>query len=164
MVFLPIPLFFQVLSDLLDGLAVGQPVEPSGLDHVSVFDKRVGHGLFIQLAFLGMNDDPHGQIVFPGEIQVPLVVSGHGHDRSGPVFQEDEIRHPDRDLFFSQGVHRVTAREYALFLRSVGGTDVFVDPALLPDEFEHLGLLRRPCAKLLGHGVFRREDHERGPE
>ena len=44
----------------------------------------------------GMDDDRDRKAVLLRELEVPLIVAGHTHDRARAVLDQHEIRHPDR--------------------------------------------------------------------
>ena len=48
-------------------------------------------GVGIKRLAFGLDDHQDIQIVFFGEIKIPLVVGRNGHDRAGPVFHEGKI-------------------------------------------------------------------------
>ena len=81
------------------------------------------------------HDDPDRQIELPGELEIALVVRGHGHDRARAVLAQHEIGDPDR--------HRFT-REW------VDGTSPCVESLLL-DRATHpcCAVLRSECLHLL---------------
>jgi hypothetical protein len=91
------------------------------------------------------------------EVEVALVVRGHGHDRARPVVGEHVVGDVDGQPLAVHGVDRVQAREDAGLLRRSGPLD---------------RLLRRRAPHVLAHLagvdarhelVLRREDEERRP-
>ena len=55
------------------------------------------------------DDDLDRQIELAGELEVALVVRGHGHHRAGAVVAEDEVRDPDGHRLLRERVDRAEA-------------------------------------------------------
>jgi hypothetical protein len=98
-----------------------------------------------------------------GELEIPLIVAGYGHDGAGPVLHQHVIRDPDWDALSGSGVLAVSSGE---------------DPGLglvrlLPRDHIHPGhavAVRFHSVPLFRGGdrvherMFRREHHVGGPE
>ena len=66
-----------------------------------------------------------GQAVLGRELEVAVVVSGHGHDRARAVSRQHVVGHPHGDLAAVYRVDGVRAREHArLFLDGAGAVDL----------------------------------------
>ena len=110
-----------------------------------------------------VDDDAHGQLEGAREVEVALVVRGHGHDRAVAVVGEHVVGGPDRHALAVHGVHGVALEEDAR-LRALGrqaidvalaahGVEVVLEPG------PHLGGC--PGRELGGELGVGRDDHER---
>ena len=73
-----------------------------------------------------------------GELEVALVVAGHGHDRAGAVAHQHVVGDPDRDRLAVDGIDRVGAGEHAgLVLGQVGAVEVALAPRPDRDTLRH---------------------------
>ena len=57
------------------------------------------------------NNGTNRQTELAGELEVPLIAKGNGHDRAGSVPHQDVISNPDRDPLVIDRVDRVRASE-----------------------------------------------------
>ena len=105
----------------------------------------------------------HRQVELLRELEIPLVVRGHGHDRSGAVAHHDVVGDPDGDLFLIHRVDGVSSGEDAgLVLVEVAAVHVGLARAVI-DVGGDGGLL--PGGRDRGdERVLRREDHVSGSE
>ena len=113
-------------AELLRGLALamlGQIFGDGGLGRAALHaGKRagvhqdavllVGLGEAAGRKFLPRGLDHHLDrlAVFPGELEVPLVVGRHRHDRAGAVAHEHKIGHENGHVPAGDGVHAVARR------------------------------------------------------
>ncbi len=74
--------------------------EPPGT--VVGFLQRVG----FEFSALGLHHDRHGELVFPRELEVALIVTRHPHHRAGPVLAQHEVRDPDRNRPIGERIDR----------------------------------------------------------
>ena len=112
---------FQRVGDGLLGVFVGQAVEFAGVhEHAG---SGIGFGQIFgserRFAF-GLDNHDALHAVLLGEVEVALVVGGHGHNRAGAVFGKDEVAEPNRNLTAREGVEAVGAGEDAFFFEAVG--------------------------------------------
>ena len=136
--------------------ALGQPVERARVDQLPVARRR-DPGLR-RVGLAGLHHDPHRQPEGPGEVQVALVVRGHGHDRAGAVVGQHVVGGPDRDPLAVDRVDRVPAQEHTGLL-ALGGLPLDVG------QLAHLGQVGLQLAALLrGADLLRQRrvgrDHE----
>ena len=110
-----------------------------------------------------VDDDAHGQVERPCEVEVALVVRGHGHDRAVAVVGEHVVGGPDRQALAVHRVHRISLEEHA-GLRAIGREAI--DVALgahrvevVAEALSHLGGC--PADELGGELGVGRHDHER---
>ena len=61
----------------------------------------------------GVYNDLNGQPECSGEVEVALIVRGHGHDRAGAVVGQHIVRCPHLDAFTVDRVDRVALQEHA---------------------------------------------------
>ena len=94
----------------------GKAAAGAGVHRGAVALERRRHRRRVQLAPRRAHDDRDRQPVLLRELEVALVVRGHGHHRPGAVLHQHEVRGPDRDLRAGQRVHRVRPGEDALLL------------------------------------------------
>ena len=112
----------------------------------------------------GLDHDADGERVLLREVEVALVVGGHGHDGARAVAHEDEVAHPDRDELAGEGVRGVASGEDALLL------DLALEarpPILAPqalDRREGLLLPGRSLDQALDPRVLGGQHHEGGAE
>src|SRR5699024_6167947 len=103
----------------------------------------------------------HGQVHGAGEVQVALVVRGHGHDRAGAVVGQYVVGGPHRYLFAADRVGGPHTQVHA-GLGTLGGQPVDVGglAGLGQVGLEGLPLLR--CHDLCGQGGVGGHHHEGG--
>ena len=153
-------LVLQDGGDRGDRLGLDHPVERPGVHQLAVARGR-DPGLR-RVRQPGVHHDPDVQPVGAGEVQVPLVVRGHRHDRPGAVVGQHVVGGPHRDQLAVDRVDRVPAEEDAGLL-AFGGLPL--DVGQLPDLFHvgaELGQAVRG-ADLLGQRRVGRHHEERGP-
>src|SRR5437867_996308 len=146
---------------LADGFLGVETVERSTVDELAGTFVRGLHRRAVERLALGLDDDPHRQAVLARELEVALVVSGHGHDRPRAVAHEDEVSHPDRNALAAEGVRGVAAGEDTLLLDLPGLARAAV---LAPEPLDGLagrGFLRRARDERVDAGVLGGHDHER---
>ena len=157
----------QVGGDPGDALlGGGQAVVAAGVDQHALVAHGLGQGRPVQrlLPRPGLDHDPHRQVVLAGEIEVALVVGGHGHDRAGAVLPEHVVGDPDRDQLAVDRVDGVRAEEHALLV-ALGREPLDLGLAADPlQEGPELGLPLGPGDQPLGQRVLGGEHEERGPE
>ena len=109
------------------------------LDEGQLLGIRVAIG---GVAFAARHDD-HANVesVFLGELVVPLVVRGDGHDGAGAVVHEDVVGDPDGHRFV---VERIDGEASGVDAMLVDGAHVadFLGLALFGDHFVNLGAQR----------------------
>ena len=111
----------------------------------------------------GLDDGPDGDAEGLRELEVAVVVGGHGHDGAGAVADEDVVGDPDRDGLAGDGVDRVAAGEDAgLGLGQVGAVQVALARGLLAVLRDGVLLLRRGDA--VDQRVLRGQHHVRRAE
>lgn len=102
--------------------SLGRAVEFAGL-HEHARGAGTGFGQIFgserRFAF-GLDNHDALHAVLLGEVEVALVVGGHGHNRAGAVFGKDEVAEPNRNLTAREGVEAVGAGEDAFFFEAVG--------------------------------------------
>ena len=148
------PLLQPLDGPFLGGGDVGDPVEPLAVDLGAV--AQVG----LALPALGRLDRTHdGQPVGDGEVPVPLVLRGHGHDRPRPVAHEHVLGQVDGDGLAVEGVgHGAAGEDAPLLQRPLRGLALDLRlPAYPLYELRHLP------AVLFGrqsphHGMLGRHD------
>ena len=81
----------------------GQAIETARIDHDAIADERLGQGRLRR--FARRRDDAHdGEVEGARELEVALVVPGHGHDGARAIVHEHVVRHPDG---YGGSIHRV---------------------------------------------------------
>ena len=86
-------------------------IDQGAIAHIGLGQRRV------DVLFGARHHTADLQIHGLGEVEVALVVAGHGHDRTGAVLHEYVVGDPDGDGQARGRVQAVPAREYAgLFL------------------------------------------------
>ncbi len=153
----------QPLDDRLLPLIGRQTRELRGVDEALLLGVRDVSPV-LPLSALGRDDDLHRQVVAARELEVALVVRGHGHDRPGPVLHEDVVGDPDRKPLTVHGIRHERAREDAgLLLLGICalGRGAGARPA---DVLQDLGLVRRPGDEPGHQRMLRREHEERRTE
>ena len=110
----------------------------------------------------GVDDDLDRQVEGAGEVEVALVVRGHGHDGAVAVVGEHVVGGPDRQPLAVDRVDRVALEEDA-GLRTVGA--LALDVGLALDALEvvleaHAHLGRRARGELGGQVAVGRDDEE----
>ena len=108
------------------------------------------------------DDLPDRELVAAGELEVALVVGGHGHDRAGPVLHQHVVGDEHRDPLAVDGVDDGAAEPDA-------GLLAFVVPALAGrfaerggDVVADLRGVRRALDQAVEIGVLGSEDEEGG--
>ena len=128
-----------------------------------VGDVRVGHPLGVVLAARGGHDAPDRQPELARELEVALVVRGHGHDGAGPVGGQHVVRDPDGDPLAVDRVDRLRAdRHPGLLALGRQALDLGL-PAGLVDVGVDVGLAVGR-GQLLDQRMLGRQDHEGRPE
>ena len=106
----------------------------------------------------------NGQIILPGELEIPLVVGRHRHHRAGAVLHEHEIGHINGHLDAGDGVRAKAPGEHPLLgdLLQDAPAAVLGPPVL--HEVPHRLFLAGALGQGQGQGVLRGQAHEGGPE
>ena len=107
----------------------------------------------------GAND---GQLERLGEVPVPLVLSGHGHDRARAVAHQDIVGDPYLDPLTGGGVRGIDAGEHAgLVLGFRYAIDVGAAQRLgdIVGQCRDRSFRARLIQNLLHKRMFRRDDH-----
>ncbi len=113
-----------------------------------------------QLLALRLDDDLDGDVVLAGELEVALVVGGHGHHGARAVFHQRVVGHPERYLLAVDGVDDVAAGEDALLDQRVREAGHLGLLAGVGDELQH-GLLILGAGHEVRYGrVLGSERHE----
>ena len=101
----------------------------------------------------------------PGEAPVALVVSGHRHDRTGAIGNQDVVRQPDRDLLLVGRVHggHALERDAGNFLRQVRAFDLALVRGGVYVGADFVGV-RDAVHQFPNKRVLRRQDHIRRAE
>ena len=146
-------------GDRGDRLGLGQPVDRAGVHQRAVARGRDPGLRRVRLP--GVHHDPDVEPVGAGEVQVPLIVRGHRHDRPGAVVGQHVVGRPHRDPLAVHRVDRVPAQEDPGLL-AFGG--LALDVGQLPDLL-HVGAQLGQAiggADLLGQRRVGRHHEERG--
>ncbi len=146
------------------GVFIGHAVESPGVDHDSFTGIGLVHGGAFQRLPFGLNHHDDLQAVFSGEVEIPLVVGRHRHDRTGAVFHEREIGGVDRHAAAAHGVEAVGPDEHPFFFVGFHGPVGAVQKGHPVHEFGHRRLLFRGLRQLGDQRMLRRQAHEGGPE
>ena len=143
-------------------LARGHPVQRPGVDH----DAFLGPGLFQVVGAADGTvrrlDHQHDrQVELFGELEVALVVRGHGHDGAGAVAHHHVVGNPDGNARFVDRVDRIAAGEDTSL--NVGAFEAFelASAAGCLDVGLH-GLLLLGRGQGIDQVVLWCQDHERG--
>ena len=151
---------FEVCRDGVQRLHVLHAVEAPGIHQNALFDIGLLHGLGVQGPVRRLNHHDEGQAVLLGELEVALVVGGHGHDAAGAVVGQHEIRGEDGHSLVG---HRVQAmgieKNPFLFIvfRRPHHLVLLLD---LVDERPHLLFPGFPLHQLHDERVLRGDEHE----
>ena len=95
-----------------------QPRVRPGIHQPPVGRKRFAHPIDPQRRPVErLHHNLQRQMIFFGELIIPLVMRRHAHQRAGPVFRQHKIRHPNRNLRARIRIHRKPPGEKSLFLR-----------------------------------------------
>ena len=135
----PALLLYEIGNPLL-ALGAGQAVEPAGVHLRSIV--HVGLGQLATVPVRRRDDDPDGQVVLRGKLEVALIVRRDPHHDAGAVGEQDIVADQDGHAVPIQPVDRVGAGEYA-------GLDLLGRQPLdlgLPAGLVDVGLDFRPCA------------------
>ena len=117
----PRPALGEPGGDLLDRLGRGEAVELAGVDQDLVLGV-LDVGARPTLLGVGRLDDlADRQVERLGEVEVALVVRGHGHDRAGAVLHQHVVGDEDRDLLAVDGVGDGAAEGDPGLLALLGG-------------------------------------------
>ncbi|SIM62414.1 Uncharacterised protein [Mycobacteroides abscessus subsp. abscessus] len=125
----PCALVLQQLHGAGDRGGLVQSVQRPGAGEHAV--PGGGHAADRGVLLPGVHDGAHRQVEGAGEVQIPLVVGRHGHDRPGPVVGQHVVRGPHGHGLPRQRVQRVTTGEHAGLL-PVGGLPLDVREGLDP--------------------------------
>ena len=177
----------EQFDDARDRVRLAEPVERTRVDHPSVAARarcrsRPGRAAEISplVELLGrddrdgardgrvrVDDHPHGQAELDREVEVALVVGGHGHDRAVPVVGQHVVGGPDRDPLPVDRVDRRSGRGGRRSSRgSASCRSISVDFCTCSRYSANAactsgGRLGRQLRRQLGVG---RDDHERRAE
>ena len=122
-------------------------------------DVRVRHPLGVVLAARSGHDAPDRQPELARELEVALVVRGHGHDGAGPVGGQHVVRDPDGDPLAVDRVDRLRAdRHPGLLALGRQALDLGLPPRPLDIGPHRLAVLG--SGHLVHERVLRRQDHE----
>ena len=110
------------------------------------------------------DDDADGQRVLARELEVALVVRGHGHDGAGAVLGEHEVGDPDRHLLAGERVQRRAAGVEAFFLDGAGAAGLPVERAELRDLLAKRRRVGALGGEAVDQRVLGRQQHEGGAE
>src|SRR5262249_48676977 len=81
--------------------------------------ERLSHSRAVErLAIERLNHNANGQVVLFTKFEVTPVVRRDGHNCSGAVLHQDEVPHPDLELFSMEWVNRVAASKKAFLFGS----------------------------------------------
>src|SRR6185437_13387620 len=158
-----------VSRHLLNGFFIGKLIELARIDEHAVFVGVREHGLF-RLAFhrrlanaTWQNNHANVDPVLLGEVIVPLIMSGHGHDGAGAVIHEDVVGYPDWHFLLVEGVDGVALKKdavllYGLHLPRLFGASLFAEhffnlcmkAAIVANQISHNRML---WSKLDGGGA-----------
>ena len=148
----PEPPLFQIFLDGPDALLRGKAREGAGVHHHTLFFKGFGHLRRIRrLAVSRTDHHPDGEVVFPGEFKVPLIVGRHAHHHARAVVSQHIVPHPDGDGGLQIGMPGIQPREHPGFLFLLRPF-----PLGLLQGLVNIGLHLFP--------VFRRHDREEFPQ
>ena len=93
----------------------GKPRVRPRIHRRAVFrERRVERLRRQRLALARLHDDRDCQAILGRKFKVALVMRGNAHHRARSVFHQNEISHPDRNLFAVKRVHARTARRRIL--------------------------------------------------
>ena len=143
----------EPVDRLAFGLGDREVVEEAGVDLHPV--PGIGLALPARRPLDGLDD---GEPVRLGEVPVPLVLAGNGHDGAGAVAHEDVVGEEQRELDPGEGVHRPRLEPEAP-LRLVRGQalDLALPTDLGPEGRDGLALLG-VGDELVHERMLRRED------
>ena len=156
----------QVGGDPRDALlGGGQAVVAARVDQHPLVAHGLGQGGAVQrLLPRRLDHHPHRQAVLAGELEVALVVGGHGHDGAGAVLQQHVVGGPDGDQLAVDRVDGVRPQEHALLV-ALGGQPLDLGLAAHPlGEGAELRLPLGAGDQPLGQRVLGGEHEEGGPE
>ena len=153
-------LFFQPAADRLLEFGRGQAVPCAGIDGDSL---RRFRGLQIVGGTVAADHLHDGQVEFPGEFKIPVVVARHAHDGAGAVAHQHVIGDPDRDFFSVDRIDGVSAGENAgLGARDIQAVDLRLALRLADVGLHFAAPLRGGDAR--HQRVFRGQHDEGGAE
>ena len=161
--FLPDALAFKEIGNFLLRLTAAQPVELGGIYHDTFGNKGFGHHCRVQRLPLRLYHDLQRKGVLLRELEIPLVMGRHRHNRTGPVIHKHEIRQVDRHAHLRHRIDAVGPGEDPFLLEILSGSPRLF--GLL--HFGHERFHRRPVFRgrqLQGLRMFRGKGHERGAE
>ena len=147
------------LDGLSDGLGLGQAGQLAGVhEHAVTGGSNTAGGRI--LSALNIQNLHNGQVKLQGEVQVALVVRGHGHNRTGTVVGQHVVGGPHGQLCAGQRVDRVAAGEHAGLL-ALGGLAIDIAQRLNVLAVLLQGGLLLGCHDLLGERRIR-SNHDEG--
>ena len=117
--------FFQKFANRSARFLADQAIEGTGIHHSAIGGERLHHSICIQLTGFRLNDYPDGQMILPGKIQIPLVVSRNGHDCAGTITHENEIGCPYRNGFSRQRIYGISSGKHAFLFAGPGDGVLF---------------------------------------
>ncbi len=137
-------------------------VEQGAVDHHPRPNVGLGHRRPVQRLALRLDDRDDVQAVLAGEVEVALVVGGHGHDRSRAVGAQHVVGDPDGNTRAVDRVNGVAAGEDArLLARLRQALDL-----RRPRRLRPVGVHGRPllvAGHFVNQVVLRGQHHERRP-
>ncbi len=160
----PLALVLQVIGDGLLGPGAGHPGEIPGIHQDAVVFIGRGQGCRLQLGVRRLNHHLDGQAVFPGELEIPLVVGRHCHHRAGAVAHEDKVGHVNGHLPAGDRVQAVAPGEDPLLGDLLQGAPGAVLGRPVFHEAAHCGFLGSAAGQFQGQRVLRGQAHEGGAE
>ena len=90
---LALAFFCQKSGDGLLGRGAGHAAELAGIRQDAFVLISRGEGFGLEFLSRGLDHHLNGQIIFFGELEIPLVVGRDRHHRAGAVLHEHEIGH-----------------------------------------------------------------------
>ena len=126
---------------LLTGL-MGLARKPTDVEHLFGLRWYIGFLQMIGMTFIRQEDGRDRQIVFAGEIEIPLVMCGTAENRPGAVVHKDEVR--DVDGQFLRRVEGMPHADAGVAAQLLRGFDRFFGSTPLTafgDEGCNLGVL-----------------------
>ncbi len=98
------------------GVARRKPRVRTGVHDRPVGVEGLGQAVARQATVLGLDNDPDGQVVPAGELEVALIVRRHAHHRTGAVLDQHEVRNPHGHRLSGEGIDHLPSRVEAFLL------------------------------------------------